>query len=656
MKYRAEIDGLRAISVMSVVLFHLGSEAAPGGFVGVDVFFVISGYLITSLIYSERTAGRFSLVSFYVRRIKRIAPALLVTVLATIAAGYLVLSPGDYELLARSSLYALGGASNFFFANNTGYFDPEASTMPLLHTWSLGVEEQFYVVWPGLLLILWRLSKRTRISLLASVSVLIAASLAAFHLTNITDPKAAFYMPYTRAWELGLGGIIPFLPRIAGRLWSYLKTLLPWLGLGLIGAAVLSFAAETASTWIAITSAALGGFFIVYATEPHSFVYRILSSAPFVFIGKISYSLYLFHFPMIVLWKHYAVTSTISSAHYSVFILAAIVLAWLSWRYIEQPCRRSKWNWKTVFPVFIAAESLVGSVCGLVAITDGAVARIPQSIRPMRSLEAMWDWPCPTEHVFRRASRCTGGTAWGDAAAHAVIWGDSNSVHFMPLLDSAGRNEGVSISNLYTCEPTVATGYAPRGSTAIMEDCDRKHRDAIEDLGSNDISLVILAAAWHNGIPRWYTLSTLKEALKRLIIEISAPGRTIVILGEVPKWSDDPLPCIMTLRTGLLRSVSSRRLCRDQISGFDKSFFKQAQKSADDMLRSLGVKDGVIVWSPVDSLCSDRSCATEVDGEFIYLDDDHLRINLQKQTNHDLAQMLGFNALMRLAKKGVSER
>jgi peptidoglycan/LPS O-acetylase OafA/YrhL len=397
MKYRPEIDGLRAISVLAVVLFHLGEQATPGGFVGVDVFFVISGYLITNLICSERAANRFSLVSFYVRRIKRIVPALLITILATIAAGYQILSPGDYDLLARSSLFALGGASNFFFANNTGYFDPDAATMPLLHTWSLGVEEQFYAVWPGLLLILWWLSKRTKIPLLAAISIIIAASLAAFHLTNIAHPEAAFYMPYTRAWELGLGGIIPFLPQIAGRAWSSLKTLLPWLGLILIGVAVSLFDAETISTWVAIAAATLGGFFIIYATEPNSFVHRILSSVPFVFIGKISYSLYLFHFPMIVLWRHYAGPSNIRPEYYVPFIAGAVLLAALSWRYIEQPCRRLKWSWKAVFAAFGLAELTLACVATSVVLTEGAAARIPQSVLPMRSREVMLNWPIGME-------------------------------------------------------------------------------------------------------------------------------------------------------------------------------------------------------------------------------------------------------------------
>jgi peptidoglycan/LPS O-acetylase OafA/YrhL len=655
MKYRPEIDGLRAISVLSVLLFHLSAELAPGGFVGVDVFFVISGYLITSLIYSERMLGRFSLVSFYVRRIKRIAPALLATILATLGAGYLILAPGNYNLLAQSSLYALGGASNFFFADNTGYFDPDAATMPLLHTWSLGVEEQFYVVWPALLLMLWRLATKTKISLVISVSILIVASFVAFQLTNIADPKTAFYMPYTRAWELGVGGIIPFLPQTASRFWSHLKRSLPWVGLILIGAAVWSLAGATASMSTEIVMAAFGGFLFIYATEPNSFLHRMLSWAPLVFIGKISYSLYLIHFPMIVLWKHYAETSSIRPELYLPFIAGSALMAALSWRYIEQPCRSAKLGWKPVFAAFAIAEVSLGCLCLSVVFSDGAAARIPQAMLPMRSLQAMWQWPCPSYHLFGGTPRCTGGTAWDKAIAHAAIWGDSNSLHFMPLFDVAAREQRVSISNLYTCAPTVATGYTPRDSAAVMADCDRRHRAAIENLSGDDISLVILAADWHLGIPRWYGIPELRDALSRLIAEISTPGRRIAIVAEVPKWHDDPVPCVFTLETTLMRSPSSRQSCRDEIDGFDKSFFMQAQKASDDMLRSFNGEDGVIVLSPVDNLCSGRHCTTAVAGEFIYADDDHLRLNLKEQTKHDLAQMLGFNDLMRLAKKGVHE-
>ena len=226
MKYRPEIDGLRAIAVLSVVLFHLGDKVVSGGYVGVDVFFVISGYLITSLIRSERQRGEFSLVSFYVRRIKRIAPALLAVVLATIALGYLVLPPGDYELLAQSGRFALAGASNFFFREHTGYFDPLADTMPLLHTWSLGVEEQFYVVWPSLLIVLGSVSRKTTIPILFFLSAIVVASLASFFLVG---EKEAFYMPYARAWELGLGAIIALLPELPSRRFVRFNKVLFWL-------------------------------------------------------------------------------------------------------------------------------------------------------------------------------------------------------------------------------------------------------------------------------------------------------------------------------------------------------------------------------------------------------------------------------------------
>ena len=267
-KYRPEIDGLRAISVLSVFLFHLGSKAASGGFVGVDVFFVISGYLITTLIHAEREAGRFSLTSFYTRRVKRIAPALLAAICLTIAVGYLILTPGDYELLARSGLFALGGASNFYFLANTGYFDPRAETMPLLHTWSLGVEEQFYLVWPSLLLVLGRLTAQRKPLIAASLLALMAVSWAVYVLTYRVAPETAFYMPYTRAWEFALGGLIAFVPAIARFRHHPICKYLPWAGIVLIDVAVFQFRSPVDFTGNKVTAAAIGAFLIIYATEP----------------------------------------------------------------------------------------------------------------------------------------------------------------------------------------------------------------------------------------------------------------------------------------------------------------------------------------------------------------------------------------------------
>src|ERR1700733_7688239 len=486
MKYRPEIDGLRAISVAVVFLFHLGNTYTPDGFVGVDAFFVISGYLITTLIYTERQDGRFSLISFYVRRIKRIAPALLTMILAVIVAGYLILDPGDYLLAARSGLYALGGVSNFFFLANTGYFDPIAETMPLLHTWSLGVEEQFYVVWPTLFIVLWALFRKQPVAMLISVAVLSVASLATYLLMSIWDPKVAFYMPYTRAWELGLGSIIAFLPELRSERPLHVRKLLPWLGVALIAVAVCQFPAGVKFIGVKVVAATVGSALIIYAIEPKSVIYQLLSSKPFVFVGEISYSLYLYHFPMIVLWKHYSGARTIPLGYQPFFIVSVVVVAWLSWGFIEQPCRRAKWNWKLVLPAFVVSEIAVGCAGALVVATDGVTSRLPDSVQPIRSFAVMWDWSCPEWHALGSYLSCTGGAPWDSAAGHAVIWGDSNAAHFMPMLDVAARQQNVSISLLGNCAAIIGDGYLTFDWAPHLRSCDRQNRVAKDVLAAAD--------------------------------------------------------------------------------------------------------------------------------------------------------------------------
>jgi peptidoglycan/LPS O-acetylase OafA/YrhL len=656
MKYRPEIDGLRAIAVLSVVLFHLGDKVVSGGYVGVDVFFVISGYLITSLICNERKRGEFSLVSFYVRRIKRIAPALLAVVLATVALGYLVLPPGDYELLARSGRFALAGASNFFFVAHTGYFDPLADTMPLLHTWSLGVEEQFYLVWPGLLIVLASIARKTNIPILVFVSAAVAASLVAFFLVGEKD---AFYMPYARAWELGLGAVLALLPEIRGPRFILVGKTLPWLGLVLIGAATCQFASKADVTGNRIVAAVIGACFIVFAIEPKTKIHGILSSTPLVFIGKISYSLYLWHFPAIVFWRYYAAGQTISPAYFGPFIVSITVIAWLSWRYIEQPCRRATLDWRLVFSAFVGAALTIGCACWAVVATHGALARIPEAVRQLRSREAMWQWQCPSRHLVGELNLCTGGAPWHSAAAHALIWGDSNAAHFMHLLDVAGRQHNVSISVTNDqCSSIVGIGYAEIGSASYVRQCDAQQRATLAALRTKEITLVILSSAWTlNAAGRTDGVSTVKAGLTRLLPEISANGRVVAIMSEIPKWSEDPIPCVFAVQTSLLRSRSFRETCRNRLGGFGKSsFFDSTQKAADDMIQSFNGRNGVVVWPTTASLCSEQSCTTTVDGEFIYRDDGHLRRNLTEQAKLDLAAMLHFGDLMELAKTGLIER
>jgi len=658
-KYRPEIDGLRAVAVLAVVLFHLGDKVASGGYVGVDVFFVISGYLITSLIRNEQQRGEFSLGYFYVRRIKRIAPALLAVVLVTVALGYLVLPPGDYELLARSGRFALAGASNFFFRDNTGYFDPLANTMPLLHTWSLGVEEQFYIVWPGLLIVLASVSKKTKIPVLVFVFTIVAASLASFFLVGEKD---AFYMPYARAWELGLGAMIALLPETIGRRFVPFRKILLWLGLVLIGAAMCQFGSAIDVTGNRIVASAIGTGLIVFAIEPKTGVHRILSATPLVFVGKISYSLYLWHFPAIVFWRYYSGDQAIPAPYFASFIVGIVALAWLSWRTIEEPCRRAVLDWRPVFAGSAGAAFAIGCACWGVVATDGAPARIPDSMRPLRSRAVMWEWSCPSWHLVGELNLCTGGAPWDSAAAHAVIWGDSNAAHFMPLLDVAGRQQNVSISVTDgLCSPIVATGYVEFDGVVNVKECDARQKALLAALRSKEINLVILSATWYY-VTFFYRnhadhgVSILSGALERLLPHVAAEDRTVVIMSEIPKWYADPMPCVFALQTSLLRSRSFRENCQDAIDRFDKSYFWYRQQAAGDVIRSFSDKNGVVVWPIVDSLCAERLCTTMVENEFIYRDNEHLRRNLSAPAKQKLAAMLHFGDLMELAKKGVPER
>ncbi len=656
MRYRPEIDGLRAVAVLSVVLFHLGDRVVSCGYVGVDVFFVISGYLITSLIHNEQQRGEFSLISFYVRRIKRIAPALLAVVLVTVALGYLLLPPGDYKLLARSGRLALAGASNFFFRDNTGYFDPQAGTMPLLHTWSLGVEEQFYVVWPGLLIVLASVSRKTKIPVLVFISAIVAASLASFFLVGEKD---AFYMPYARAWELGLGAIIALLPEIIGHRFVPFRKILTWLGLVLIGAAMCQFGSATDVAGNRIVAAAVGAGFIVFAIEPKSRVHRVLSSTPLVFVGKISYSLYLWHFPAIVFWRYYF-GETVSLAYFASFIVGITALAWLSWRYIEEPCRRAALNWRPVFAGFAGAVLAIGCACWGVVATDGALARIPDSLLPLRSRAVMWEWSCPSWHLVGDQTLCTGGAPWDTAAGHAVIWGDSNASHFMPLLDVAGRQQNVSISIADDfCSPIAAAGYVEYNDVSTLKQCDARQKATLATLRSKGIDLVILSAAW-NYVTHYYSMhgghgdSILRDALERLLPQVAAEGRTVVLMSEIPKWYTDPMPCVLAQQAGLLRNGSFRENCQDAINRFDRSYFLYRQKVADDVIRSFNDRNGIVVWPTADRLCAERLCTTMVENEFIYRDNEHLRRNLSARVKRELAAMLHFGDLMELAKKGAT--
>ena len=335
--YRPDIDGLRALAVLSVVFFHFEFLGFSGGFVGVDIFFVISGYLITSIIVGDLEVGRFSFARFYERRIRRIVPAFIVMLAAATIASVALFPPKELAQFGISAAAAAGFCSNIFFAFQTNYFAGPDSMMPLLHTWSLGVEEQFYILWPLLLFACSRMGARLAVSVL--VVGLATASLAYSGWgVNTKYASQLFYLLQSRAWELMFGAILALglVPRIGNR---WLRDGLALLGIAMIALAVSYFSSTTPFPGLWATIPCLGAMLVIHTGQQRdTVVYRLLSLPPFVFIGLISYSLYLWHWPVFAFAENY-LGRPFSFGEAVLLMIVCIAIATASWRYVEQPFR-----------------------------------------------------------------------------------------------------------------------------------------------------------------------------------------------------------------------------------------------------------------------------------------------------------------------------
>ena len=356
MIYRREIDGLRALAVLPVILFHAGFQVFSGGFVGVDVFFVISGYLITTIIQSELEQGKFSIVNFYERRARRILPALFLVMLVCIPLAWFLLLPSDMKDFSRSLVAVSVFASNILFWSESGYFDTAAELKPLLHTWSLAVEEQFYVVFPLFLMLFWKLGKRLT---LVALGLILITSLALAQWASYANPSAAFFLLPTRGWELLIGAFAAFYLSQGSRkdFGKSLSEIGGWLGLSLILYAVFAYSKATPFPGLYALVPVLGAALIILFATEHTSVGKFVGNKAFVGIGLISYSAYLWHQPLFAFARYggYSNSDTLIFLSLSIF---SIVLAFLSYLFVEKTFRnKSKLSKKSIF-----ITSLLGSI------------------------------------------------------------------------------------------------------------------------------------------------------------------------------------------------------------------------------------------------------------------------------------------------------
>lgn len=367
--YRPDIDGLRGLAVMLVLLFHF-DLGVSGGFIGVDVFFVISGYLITGVIRNAVMSGRFSFTEFYIKRLIRLHPALLVTVALCLVAGFMIMDPASLSSLSDSATYAALSASNFFFWLNQGYFAADAHTSPLLHTWSLAAEWQFYLVWP---LIVWgalKVSTRTLALVLVAttISSLIASQLMLGH-----DASAAYYLMPFRVFELSIGALIVLIPpaRLADSAGSFLTT----SGIGAILYAAFTFSAEMPFPGFAALVPCLGAAACIYAGQ--STAGALLRSSPPMFLGLISYSVYLVHWPLYVFYSYYVMRDV--SVYESLTLLASsILIGWAMYTFVEARFIKRPGRGVTQRLAFAGIATIAIAAASIFTTIDGGFAfRIP---------------------------------------------------------------------------------------------------------------------------------------------------------------------------------------------------------------------------------------------------------------------------------------
>ncbi|HEY5950151.1 MAG TPA: acyltransferase family protein [Kofleriaceae bacterium] len=481
MQYRREVDGLRAVAVLAVILFHAGLKTFSGGFVGVDVFFVISGYLITTIIVADRERGSFSLLRFYERRARRILPALFVVMAVCIPVAWLLLLPQDLKLFGRSVTAVSMFASNVLFWLESGYFDVDAGLKPLLHTWSLGVEEQFYVVFPLLVILVWRLGKRW----LTAVLVIIACvSLTAAHHGATTHAAATFFLLPTRGWELLIGAVLSLYVSARGMpsRRQEVANAASVVGLLAIVYSVVRFDAATPFPSLYALVPTLGAALILLFATPDTLVGRVLASKPLVGVGLISYSAYLWHQPLVVFARHVVIGGT-SQPVQTALSLSALPLAYVTWRFVEQPFRKSgRFGRNTIFALAIAG-SMAFFAIGIVTMRAGA-----------RGAPVINDGGYASCAAARAEHRlCVLGNA--TAPKTIVLVGDSHAHHLLSTLVA-------TLGGDYKIVPFICNSCFFGDRVRFDREAEfpaelARTRDAIQLLAGQPIAAVIRAQRWH---------------------------------------------------------------------------------------------------------------------------------------------------------------
>jgi peptidoglycan/LPS O-acetylase OafA/YrhL len=584
--YRPDIDGLRALAVLAVIAFHGFPEYLAGGFVGVDVFFVISGFLISGIILDETRVGMFSLKKFYARRVRRIFPALCLVLVVSLLAGWWLLLPADFVRLGKQLAASAAFVSNFYLWFQSGYFSPDARTFPLLHLWSLGVEEQFYIVWPLIIIGL-----RSRPNWTISAIVLIGVSSFCLNVALIDNHEADFYSPVTRAWELMLGASLAWLRRRddmapPSKRSADIATI---AGLLLILGSTLLFDQQSSYPgWLALVPT-IGTSLILWGGASSGVAASILSTRPLVFVGLISYPLYLWHWPLLVFSEAFKF-APLTQLERCLVIVVSFILAWLTYELVESKFRAGRTSRAKI--ATLGMGMIFVAVAGFAIIEgQGFETRFPRELLAIAEVRGYpTSWRVHECLIDPKEETTFGKSCMEEAHPLLFVWGDSTATALMPGLRQLQheRSFGLAQFNANSCGPWLSVNVPGNPNCRSINDevlgiVSRAHPD-----------VVVLHA---RGSTRPEDIAGLKKTILALR-GLSIPH--IIVLGPVPVW-----------KRGLPNEVLRYFVMHHAL--IPARFSQRVYQSWDDaQMRSALMGVGAEYVSAWDAMCDKDGCLTRL--------------------------------------------
>ena len=630
MKYRKEIDGLRAVAIIPVILFHAGFKIFEGGFIGVDVFFVISGYLITTIILADIESGTFSISNFYERRARRILPALFFIMLCCLPFAWFVLTPNHLKDFYQSVTAVSVFSSNILFWKESGYFDTATELKPLMHTWSLAVEEQYYVIFPLFLIVLWKMRKQLIWGFLVAVTVI---SLGVAQWGAYNKPSATFFLLPTRVWELAIGALIAYYFLFKKNHVEFVtsnKTIseaLGLFGLVLICYSIFAFGKSTPFPSLYALIPTIGTALIITFSSPETTIGRLLSKRPLVGMGLISYSTYLWHQPLFAFARHMSLKEP-SVVLILTLTLLSILFAYFSWRYVEMPFRDRKAISKNNIFIFTVVGSVIFATTGLAgyinkgfeSIKKGENAvlnELSEKVRVNYGLSEI----CEDEFTLSPSCRTSD-------EPEILIWGDSYAMHLVQGILSSNPSANIIQMTKTTCGPFF--DVAPVDSKYPLvwaEGCLEFTQNVHNWLKSNKtVKYVVLSSffAQYIGDNQLLVKNKLYGASNELVFEnfietlqeLKNMGITPVVFSPTPQNGENIGGCLMRAEFW----GNDLDLC-----DFSQQSISEKNNDVYKLLNNISNSYKVVLLE--EGICADGVCKASIDSTFIYRDSGHLSIS-----------------------------